>query len=51
MKALIAGGVSRNNVASVMGVIEQPQRVSEIVDSLITDRLIVDMNGVLYLAS
>jgi hypothetical protein len=34
-----------------MGVIEQPQRVSEIVDSLITDRLIVDMDGVLYLAS
>jgi A/G-specific adenine glycosylase len=51
MKALIAGGVSRNNAASVMGVIEQPQRVSEIVDSLITDRLIVDMDGVLYLAS
>jgi A/G-specific adenine glycosylase len=51
MKALIAGGVSRNNAASVMGVIEQPQRVSEIVDSLITDRLIVDMDGVLYIAS
>ena len=51
MKALIAGGVSRNNAASVMGVIEQPQRVSEIVDSLITDRLVVDMDGVLYLAS
>jgi A/G-specific adenine glycosylase len=51
MKALIAGGVSRSIVANVMGVIEQPQRVSEIVDSLIADRLIVDMDGVLYLAS
>ncbi len=51
MKALIAGGVSRNNAASVMGVIEQPQRVIEIVDSLIADRLVVDMDGVLYLTS
>ncbi len=51
MKALIAGGVSRSIAANVMGVIEQPQRVSEIVDSLIADRLIVDMDGVLYLAS
>ena len=51
MKALIAGGVSRNNAARVMGVIEQPQRVTEIIDSLITDRLVVDMDGVLYLAS
>jgi hypothetical protein len=51
MKALIAGGVSRSIAANVMGVIEQPQRVFEIVDSLIADRLIVDMDGVLYLAS
>jgi hypothetical protein len=34
-----------------MGVIEQPQRVTEIIDSLITDQLVVDMDGVLYLAS
>jgi hypothetical protein len=49
MKALIAGGVTRNRAEQAMGLVKQPERAEMIIESLLADRLIIDVNGMLQL--
>jgi A/G-specific adenine glycosylase len=49
MKALVAGGVSRNKAEHAMGLMQQPDRAEMIIESLLADHLITDVNGVLQL--
>jgi hypothetical protein len=49
MKALVAGGVMRNNAQHAMGLVEQPERAEMIIESLLADRLIIDVDGMLQL--
>jgi A/G-specific adenine glycosylase len=49
MKALIAGGVVRSKAELVMGLVNQRDRAEVIIESLLADRLIIDVNGMLQL--
>lgn len=49
MKALVAGGVSRTKAENAMGLKNQPDRAEMIIESLLADRLIIDVNGMLQL--
>jgi A/G-specific adenine glycosylase len=49
MKALVAGGVTRNKAEHAMGLVNQPERAEMIIESLLADHLVVDVNGMLQL--
>jgi A/G-specific adenine glycosylase len=49
MKALVAGGVTRNKADHAMGLVNQPERTEMIIESLLADHLIMDVNGMLQL--
>ena len=49
MKALVTGGVMRNKAEYAMGLVNQPDRAEMIIESLLTDHLIINVNGMLQL--
>jgi len=50
MKALVTSGLSREKAKRVMGLEDQHERADLIIESLLVDRLIIEVDGVLQLA-
>lgn len=50
MKALVTSGLSREKAKRVMGLEDQHERADFIIESLLVDRLIIEVDGVLQLA-
>ena len=50
MKALVSSGLPREKAKRIMGLEEQHERAELIIESLLLDRLISEVDGVLQLA-
>ena len=50
MKSLATAGVSREKASQIMGLQNQRERAQMIIESLLSDRLIIEIDGVLQLA-